>query len=70
MRYIQDIRNYGEDIADFELDPFDSLDFLHLRSKLQSAYDDVTLPEKRALSMYELKQNVDHLKVGQEKIIF
>lgn len=62
-QYMQDILNYGEDVNDFEVSPFESVQMLHDRSDLQRVYHELTLEEQQLLSEYDLQlfKNADKM---------
>jgi hypothetical protein len=51
---MEDIQNYGEDVNDFEVSPFESVQMLHNRSDLHKVYNDLTIKEKQLLATYDL----------------
>jgi hypothetical protein len=53
-QYMKDILNYGEDVNDFEVSPFESVHMLHDRSELHRVYHELTLEEQQLLSEYDL----------------
>jgi hypothetical protein len=63
MEYLRDIESYGEEVADFEVSPFESIDMLHLRSRLHKHSHEMTLKERILLIRYDLRllENVDKM---------
>ncbi|MCR2823541.1 hypothetical protein [Lederbergia panacisoli] len=53
--YKQEIENYGQDVNDFEVSPFESVRMLHDRSELQKIYDELTFQEKLELARHDLQ---------------
>lgn len=54
MSYVKDIQNYGEDVNDFEVSPFESVEMLHNRSDLHKVYNELTMEERQLLATYDL----------------
>lgn len=63
MEYLRDIELYGEDAADFEVSPFESIDMLHRRSRLNKESHKMTLRERILLMKYDLRliENSDRM---------
>ena len=53
--YRQEIENYGQDVDDFEGNPFESVRMLHDRSELHRVYEDLTFQDKIELAKYDLQ---------------
>ncbi|MGP7817402.1 hypothetical protein [Niallia sp. 01092] len=51
--YMQDILNYGEDVNDFEISPFESVQMLHNRSEIQTVFHELSLEEQQLLAEYD-----------------
>jgi hypothetical protein len=43
MKYLSDIEIYGAEVSDFDVSPFESIDMLHLRSRLNKDSHKMTL---------------------------
>lgn len=43
MDYLRDIEEYGEDVNDFEVSPFEMIDMLHRRSRLNKEFSKDTV---------------------------
>lgn len=63
MKYQKTIEQYGQDVSDFEVSPFETLDMLHLRSRLSEEFHNMTLKERILLMKYDLQllENVDQM---------
>jgi hypothetical protein len=63
MEYLRDIESYGEEVSDFEVSPFESIDMLHRRSRLNKESHKMTLKERILLMRYDLRllENVDKM---------
>lgn len=63
MSYLKDIEQHGQDVTDFEVSPFESLDMLHLRSHLNKESHNMTLKERILQIKYDLEllENMDHM---------
>ncbi|GGB37328.1 hypothetical protein GCM10011409_13440 [Lentibacillus populi] len=63
MNYLKDIEQYGQDVTDFEVSSFETIDMLHLRSRLNSESHNMTLKERILLMEYylQLLKNVDRM---------
>src|SRR5690625_294158 len=63
MNYLKLIELYGQDVSDFEVSPFETLDMLHLRSRLNKDFHNMKLKERFLLMKYDLQllENVDHM---------
>lgn len=63
MSYLNDIEQYGQDVNDFEVSPFETIDTLHLRSRLDKASHYMFLNERILLMKYDLDllENVDQM---------
>lgn len=48
------IENYGLDVADFEVSPFESVNMLHTRSALEKVINELSNQEKIKLYSYDL----------------
>ena len=53
-KYEKEIRNYGLGIDDFEVSPFESVNMLHTRSRLEKVVHDLTNEEKIKLYAYDM----------------
>ncbi|GAA3326751.1 hypothetical protein GCM10020331_063940 [Ectobacillus funiculus] len=42
MNYMEDIEKYGQDVADFTISPFETIEMLHLRTKLHEVSHQLT----------------------------
>ncbi|MDQ0219433.1 hypothetical protein ELQ35_17485 [Peribacillus cavernae] len=69
-KYFHDINNYGKDVDDILVSPFESIQMLHDRSYLQSMYHELTLEEQILLSEYDLKliKNAKNMVKHIEKV--
>lgn len=61
---------YGQDVTDFEVSPFETIDMLHRRSRLNKESPNMTLKERMLLMKYDLRllENVDRMVQHVEKI--
>lgn len=65
--YAKRIELYGNGVDNFEVDPFQSLDMLHRRSKLENVIYELTDDEKLKLWNYDLKL-IENAKLMAEHI--
>jgi 5-bromo-4-chloroindolyl phosphate hydrolysis protein len=49
------IEDYGELLSDFEISPFESIDGLHIRDRLEEQYVELSEEEKELLQKYDLR---------------
>lgn len=70
MDYLEDIELYGQDVTDFEVSPFESIDMLHRRSRLNKESHNMTLKERILLMKYDLRllENVDSMVQHIERV--
>lgn len=63
MSYLKDIKQYGQDVSDLEVSPFETINMLHLRSRLNKESHNMTLKERILLMKFDLEllENVDHM---------
>ncbi|WP_423800704.1 hypothetical protein [Neobacillus sp. SAB-20_R2A] len=63
MEFLKDIEYYGEDVTDFEVSPFETIDMLHRRSRLYKGSSNMTQQERILLMKYDLKllENVERM---------
>jgi hypothetical protein len=63
VKYLRDIEIYGEEVTDVEVSPFESIDMLHLRSRLNKDSHKMTLKERILLMKFDLRllENVDKM---------
>jgi len=71
MSYLKDIEQYGQDVSDFEVSPFETINMLHLRSRLNKESHHLTVKERILLMKYDLEllENVD-LMVEHIKTVY
>ncbi|WP_088052870.1 hypothetical protein [Virgibacillus dakarensis] len=70
MNYLKYIEQYGQDVTDFEVNPLETMDMLHLRSRLNKESHNMTLKERILLMKYDLQllENVDRMVQHVERI--
>jgi hypothetical protein len=70
MNYLNDIEQYGQDVADFEGSPFETINMLHFRSRLNKESHHMTVKERTLLMKYdiELLENVDDMVKHLQKV--
>lgn len=63
MDYLKDIKMYVQDVTDFDVSPFETIDMLHRRSRLNKKSPNMTLKERILLMKYDLRllENVDRM---------
>jgi hypothetical protein len=67
---MEEIHNYGEDIQDFNMSPFEMVETLQWRSEIAKKYDELSLKEKEQLALYDwlllsnAKKMYEHLQKG------
>lgn len=63
MDFLKDIEYYGEDVTDIEVSPFETIDMLHRRSRLNKESSKMSLQERILLMKYDLKllENVEEM---------
>lgn len=54
MEFLKDIEYYGEDVTDFEVSPFESIDMLYRRSRLYKNPSKMTRQERILLMKYDI----------------
>lgn len=54
MNNMDEIKEYGEDIQDFEVSPFEMVKTLQWRSHIVKVYVQLSIKEKGQLAMYDL----------------
>ncbi|MED2737076.1 hypothetical protein [Bacillus toyonensis] len=70
MSYMDEIKEYGEDIQDFEVSPFEMVETLQWRSHIVRVYDQLSIEEKEQLALYDLvllsnaKKTYEYLRGG------
>lgn len=52
---MDNIENYGLSVNDLDVSPFESMDMLHLRSKIEKVLSELTNEETAKLFQYDLK---------------
>jgi len=63
--YRELIEIYGKSVGDFNVSPFESIDMLHVRSKLASIFHELTSEEKTKLLSYDLILIKNSLKMSE-----
>nr|WP_263323560.1 hypothetical protein [Neobacillus sp. Marseille-Q6967] len=63
INFLRNIEEYGEDVNDFEVSPFESVDMLHRRSRLNKESSKMSLRERILLLKYDLLllENVERM---------
>lgn|SRR5690554_3979028 len=63
MNDLKDIELYGQDVSDFEVSPFETINMLHLRSRLNKESQHMTVKERILLMKYDLEllENVEQM---------
>lgn len=61
--YLKEIELYGEDVNDFEISPFETIDVFHRRSRLNKESNNFSLKERILLMKYDLRllENVNRM---------
>lgn len=54
-KHMDNIENYGLSVNDLDVSPFESMDMLHLRSKIEKVLSELTNEEIAKLFQYDLK---------------
>lgn len=64
------IEHYGMDVNDDEISPFESLDMLHRRSRIQEHFEELSAPEKELLQRYDevLIENAEKMHKHVSKV--
>lgn len=68
MDYLKEIKLYGEDVIDVEVNPLETIDMLHRCSRLNKDSHNMTLKERILLMKYDLRllenvyQTVQHIE--------
>ncbi|WP_139489786.1 hypothetical protein [Brevibacillus dissolubilis] len=65
MSFSQAIHDYGMSVDDFETSPFEALDMLHIRSRLQRNVAALSHEEKQLLQKYDLILLANAKKMAQ-----
>lgn len=70
MSHTKVIENYGQDVDDFEVSPFESVNMLHTRTKIEKQIKNLTNEEKIKLYAYDmvLIQNANKMMNHIEEI--
>jgi hypothetical protein len=70
MDFLKDIEEYGEDVNDFEVSPFETIDMLHRRSRLNKEFSKMSLRERILLMRYDLRllENVEQMVKHIERV--